>query len=136
MIEPLCAGLRGNGSGACFPRQLRIGTHNPRKPQSRPSFPRFHQSSRRVLVSVLVLMVIEPKFQRRDPSRLKKRNVSETLIPLSVLKAQPEFKMVREERVELSTFGSGGRRSIQLSYSRKAMASIHARATLLNGICA
>jgi hypothetical protein len=30
---------------------------------------------------------------------------------------KPE-RLVREERVELSTFGSGGRRSMQLSHSR------------------
>jgi hypothetical protein len=56
----------GNGSGHVFPRQLRIGTHNPRKPQSRPSFPYFLQFLAVVLVSVLVLMVIQSNFRRRD----------------------------------------------------------------------
>ncbi len=48
------------------------------------------------------------------------------------MKAKNE--MVREAGVEPTTFGSGGRRSIQLSYSRVAVGKIRARPGLLKWI--
>jgi len=49
-----------------FSSPIQYNPPKPVKPQASPSFPHFHQFLRRVLVSVLVLMVIEPKFRRRN----------------------------------------------------------------------
>ena len=102
-----------------FPRQLRMEPHEPQKPHARPSktpFPSVHRRCSGFCSGLNGDSTQIPNDVTKPIEKAVYRNSTEFI---EYPEENPNRRLVREERVELSTFGSGGRRSIQLSYSRR-----------------
>jgi hypothetical protein len=117
--------------GRVFHRKRDVDFPQIRQTSSQTDFPPFPSVPRRCSGFCSGLNGGLTQIPTTWESRMKRRIKRNPLILFSGLKLNLNFKMVRAAGVEPTTFGSGGRRSIQLSYARKATSKIPARTALL-----